>query len=193
MHWQTDTSVSNASWGYIENDTFKSPEFIVHLLADVVSKNGNLLLNVGPRPDGTIPEQVQQVLHDVGGWLKVNGEAIYGARPWTRYGEGPTVVEAGAFHEKDAKPYTAEDFRFTTKADTLYAIELGWPAQGKVTIHSLGSRELKGRKIQSVALVGSEVKIEWSQDEQGLNVQFPAQAPGKYAYVLRIPLQVIPD
>lgn len=186
LHWQTDTSIGNASWGYLETDTFKSPEFIIHLLADVVSKNGNLLLNVGPRPDGTIPELEQQVLRDVGAWLRLNGEAIYGTRPWTRYGEGPTVVEGGAFHEKDAKPYTAEDFRFTVKGDTLYAIELGWPTDGKLTVHALGSGALKGRKVQSVDLLGSDAKVQWHQDEDALHAQLPAQPPGKYAYVLRV-------
>jgi alpha-L-fucosidase len=189
MHWQTDTSISNASWGYIEGDTFKSPEFIVHLLADVVSKNGNLLLNVGPRPDGTIPEPVQQVLRDVGAWLKVNGEAIYGTRPWTRYGEGPTAVAGGAFHEKDTKPYTSEDFRFTTKGENLYAIELGWPADGTATIHSLGSSALKDQKIQSVDLIGSDAKLEWRQNADGLRVEFPRQPVCKYAYVLRLRLR----
>ena len=113
LYWQTDTSVSNKSWGYIKDDTFKSPEFVVHQLIDIVSKNGNLLLNIGPRSDGTIPEEVQQVLLDVGAWLNVNGEAIYGTRPWRIYGEGPTKVAAGSFHDTDTTRYTAEDFRFT--------------------------------------------------------------------------------
>lgn len=189
LHWQTDTSISNASWGYIEGDTFKSPQFIVHLLADVVSKNGNLLLNVGPRPDGTIPDPVQQVLREVGAWLKINGEAIYGTRPWTHYGEGPTAVAGGAFHDTDTKPYTSEDFRFTTKGDTLYAIELAAPGEGRVTIHSLGSNALKGQKIQSVKLLGSDATLKWQQDPDGLHIQLSPAAPGKYAHVFRIPLQ----
>lgn len=193
LHWQTDTSISNSSWGYIEGDTFKSPEFIIHLLADVVSKNGNLLLNVGPRPDGTIPEPVQQVLRDVGGWLKANGEAIYGTRPWTRYGEGPTVVTGGAFHDTDTKPYTADDFRFTTTGGILYAIELGWPADGKVAIHSLGSDALKDQKVQSVDLVGSHAKIEWHQDPGGLHIEGPTQAPARFAVAWRITLQRQPQ
>ena len=131
LYWQTDTSVSNKSWGYIENDTFKSPQFVVDQLIDIVSKNGNLLMNIGPRSDGTIPEQVQQVLLDVGAWLNVNGEAIYGTRPWRTYGEGPTKVAGGSFHDTDTANYTAEDFRFTTKGDTLYVIGLAWPANGR--------------------------------------------------------------
>jgi alpha-L-fucosidase len=129
--------------------------------------------------------RLQQVLREVGGWLKVNGEAIYGTRPWTRYGEGPTAVEGGAFHEKDTKPYTSEDFRFTTKGQTLYAIEQGWPAGGQAVIHSLGGSALKGRKIQRVDLLGSAAKLKWSQDPDALRVQLPEQPPGRYAYVLR--------
>jgi alpha-L-fucosidase len=139
QYWQTDTSISNKSWGYIENDTFKSPEFVVQQLVDIVSKNGNLLMNIGPRSDGTIPDQVQQVLRDVGSWLKVNGEAIYGTRAWTSFGEGPTKVAEGSFHDTDNRPYTAEDFRFTTKGDALYAIELAWPSKPEAVIHSVGA------------------------------------------------------
>jgi len=186
LHWQTDTSLSNGSWGYIEHDTYKTPESIIHQLADVVSKNGNLLLNVGPRSDGTIPEQAQQVLRAVGAWLKVNGEAIYGTRPWKLYGEGPTQVVGGYFHDTDTKPYTSDDFRFTTKGSVLYAIELGWPADGKVTIHSLGSGALgAGKEIQEVTLLGSDAKLEWQQQADGLHIQLLPHAPGKYAYVYR--------
>jgi alpha-L-fucosidase len=188
LYWQTDTSVSNKSWGYIQNDTFKSPEFVVHQLIDIVSKNGNLLLNIGPRSDGTIPEEVQQVLRDVGAWLKINGDAIYGTRVWKIYGEGPTKVTEGAFHDTDTQPYTAEDFRFTKKGDVLYAIELGWPSGREAVIHSLGSAAKDHPRIAAVALLGSDAKLAFDQRDDGLHIQLPEQRPGKYAYSFRIQL-----
>jgi alpha-L-fucosidase len=187
MHWQTDTSLSNASWGYVPNDTYKTPEFVIHQLADVVSKNGNLLLNIGPRPDGTIPEEAQHILREVGGWLKVNGEAIYGTRPWKLYGEGPTKVVGGTFHDTETKPYTAEDFRFTTKASTLYAIGLGWPANSQAIIHSID--DAGGQKIRAISLLGSNANIPWNLQGDGLHVQLPPQASNKYGYALRIEMQ----
>ena len=185
LYWQTDTSVSNKSWGYIKDDTFKSPEFIVHQLIDIVSKNGNLLLNIGPRSDGTIPEEVQQVPLDVGTWLNVNGDAIYGTRPWRTYGEGPTKVAAGSFHDTDTAHYTAEDFRFTTKDHLLYAIGLAWPPNGEAVIRSLAGTT-GSQPVKSVSLLGSDAKPEFKQSPDGLHVKLPAQAPVKYAYVLRI-------
>ena len=186
LHWQTDTSISNKSWGYINNDTFKSPQFVVQQLIDIVSKNGNLLLNIGPRSDGTIPDEVQKVLRDVGGWLAVNGEAIYGTRPSKTYGEGPTKVAGGSFHDTDTAAYTAEDFRFTAKGNTLYAIELGWPSGGEAVVHTLSSTAPGTRKIESVALLGSDEKISFEQRADGLHLQTPKQAPGKYAFAFRI-------
>ncbi len=185
LHWQTDTSVSNKSWGYIKDDTYKSPQFIVDQLIDIVSKNGNLLLNIGPRSDGTIPEAVQQALLDVGAWLSVNGEAIYGTRPWRIYGEGPTKVSAGSFHDTDTSTYTPEDFRFTTKGDIVYAIELGWPANGEEVIRSLAATP-GSAQVQAVSLLGSDGKLKFAQRPDGLHVQLPAQAPSKYAYALRV-------
>ena len=185
LYWQTDTSVSNKSWGYIENDTFKSAEFVVHQLIDIVSKNGNLLLNIGPRSDGTIPDEVQRVLLDVGAWLNVNGEAVYATRPWKVYGEGPTKVTAGSFHDEDTRPYTAEDFRFTTKGDVLYVIGLAWPTKGEVVIHSLVPT-VGTEAVQSIALLGSDAKPRFDQHADGLHVQLPGQPPARYAYALRV-------
>ena len=185
LYWQTDTSVSNKSWGYINDDTFKSPEFIVHQLIDIVSKNGNLLLNIGPKSDGTIPEQVKQVLLGVGGWLDVNGEAIYGTRPWRIYGEGPTKAAAGAFHDTDVTNYTSDDFRFTTKGGALYVIGLSWPGNGEAVVRSLASA-VGGERVKGVSLLGSGAKVQFDQQGDGLHVKLPGQPPSKYAYVLRL-------
>jgi alpha-L-fucosidase len=191
LYWQTDTSVSNKSWGYIKDDTFKSPEFVVHQLIDIVSKNGNLLLNIGPRADGTIPDEVQQVLLDVGAWLSINGEAIYGTRPWRTYGEGPTKVAAGSFHDTDTAKYTPADFRFTTKGDDVYAIGLAWPTSGEVVIHSL-AKTVGSEPVRSVALIGGVAKLHFEQRADGLHVQLPAEPPAKYAYVLRLTFERAP-
>jgi alpha-L-fucosidase len=186
--WQTDTSVSNKSWGYIEHDTFKTPKFIVHQLVDIVSKNGNLLMNIGPRSDGTIPDEVQHVLLDVGSWLKVNGDAIYGTRPWTTYGEGPTKVAAGSFQDTKTQQYTAEDFRFTTKGNDLYAIELAWASGNEAVIHSVGGDALKGKQIQSIALLGSNAVLTYKLQSDGLHIQLPPKPSEAYAYAFRIVL-----
>ena len=191
-YWQTDTSISNKSWGYIKDDAFKTPEFVVHELIDIVSKNGNLLLNVGPRADGTIPKEVQQVLLEVGAWLKINGDAIYGTRPWKFYGDGPTKVAAGPVHDTKTPPYTAEDFRFTSKGGSLYVIEMAWPSNHEAVIHSLGSKMLGGtQKIQSIVLLGSGTNLDFQQQSDGLHIQLPLQAPGKYAYAFRVRFQQV--
>lgn len=188
-YWQTDTSISNKSWGYIKDDVFKTPDFVVRELVDIVSKNGNLLLNVGPRADGTIPEEVQQILRDVGAWLGVNGEAIYGTRPWKVFGEGPTKVAEGPVRDTKSQPYTAEDFRFTAKENVVYAIEMAWPSGSKTLIHSLGTDALgAGKKIESVGLLGSSSKLQFQQQAAGLRIDLPPQAPGRYAYVFQIVL-----
>ncbi len=186
-HWQTDTSISDKSWGYIENDTFKSSEFLVHQLIDIVSKNGNLLLNFGPKSDGTIPDEIRTRLLEMGAWLKVNGEAIYGTTPWKIYGEGPTKVVAGAFHDTDTKPYTPEDFRFTAKGDTVYAIGMACPADGKGTIHALGiGQQSASLSVTSVELLGSSEKVTWRQTADALEISLPQGAACKYAYSLKL-------
>ena len=186
LHWQTDTSVSNKSWGYIKDDTFKTPQFIVHQLVDIVSKNGNLLLNIGPRSDGTIPDEVQQVLRGVGAWLNANGEAIYGTRPWRVYGEGPTKVATGAFHDTDTTPYTSEDFRFTTAGAALYAIEMSKPERNDVIIRSLAAQQPDAKKVASVSLLGSGDSLPFEEKADGLHIHPPAELQSSFAYVYKI-------
>ena len=179
--WQTDTSVSEKSWGYIENDKFRTPGSIVSDLVDIVSKNGCLLLNIGPRADGTIPQEVQDILLAVGRWLEVNGEAIYGTRPWKTFGEGPTEVVGGAFKDTASKPFTGEDIRFTIKGTTLYAIALAWPQNGRLLVKSMAEVP-----VASVELLGSKEKLVWTRDSAGLAIKLPAQRPNDYAFVFRI-------
>jgi alpha-L-fucosidase len=186
-HWQTATSISNISWGYVEHDQFKSPEFIVHQLIDIVSKNGNLLLNVGPRPDGTLPDEVRAALLDIGAWLQQNGEAIYDTTPWRVYGEGPTRTIPGFRHDQDTQPYTPEDFRFTRKGDTVYAIAMARPADGRFVIRALGSaREARDLRIGDVELLGSSAKLAWRQTRDALEISAPPDLARQHAYAFRI-------
>jgi alpha-L-fucosidase len=188
-YWQTDTSVSNRSWGYIDHDTFKTPEFIVHQLVDIISKNGNLLMNIGPKSDGTIPDEVQLVLRDVGGWLKLNGDAVYGTRAWTTYGEGPTKVKPGSFHDTDTVTYTSQDFRFTSKGSALYAIEMEWPSDGEAVIHTLTNTVAGTRQVKAVTLLDTGAQMTFTQKADGLHIQVPKEAPGKFAFAYKIDFQ----
>jgi alpha-L-fucosidase len=191
LYWQTDTSISNKSWGYIEKDNFKSADTIIHQLIDIVSKNGNLLVNIGPRSDGTIPEQVQITLRDIGSWLKINGEAIYGTRSWTKFGEGPTSIVDGPFHDTDAKPFTAQDFRFTTKGNVLYAIAMAWPENHEAVIHSLDQPTLGTSAIESVSLLGFDGTLTYEQKSDGVHIHLPAQPPVSYAYCFKFTLKTM--
>ena len=175
--------------GYIDGDTYKPATQLLHQLIDVVSKNGNLLLNVGPRGDGSIPDAARDILLEMGAWLKVNGEAIYGSRPWTTFGEGPTEVVGGTFQDREAKPYTPQDFRFTTHGATLYAIALGWPEPAdhgsEYLIRSLAPSALRGA-IARVTLLADGSSVPFTQGVDGLHLRVPRTPVGRHAYVFRI-------
>jgi alpha-L-fucosidase len=182
LPWQTDTSIGD--WFYSDGYKYKSTSEVVHMLADIVSKNGNLLLNVVQYPDGSLPPEPLQFLHEMADWMSVNGDAIYGTRPWKTFGEGPTKAAAGHFSENTA--YTAEDIRFTVKDGALYAITLGEP-KATVRIKSLGRKAgLENRPVKAVALLGSEAPLRWEQQDDALVITLPASLPSKMASSFRI-------
>ncbi|MDR2038230.1 MAG: alpha-L-fucosidase [Bacteroidales bacterium] len=183
--WQTDTSVGKKSWCYIEGEENKTPEQIVHDLIDIVSKNGNLLLNIGPKADGTITEEQKNVLLAIGNWLKVNGDAIYGTRCWKKFGEGDTEGTVGTFTDNTATRYTARDIRFTTKGNDFYAIVLNWDDAG-VVIKSLDKNAVADARILNVSLLGSDEQIDYEQTDNGLKLSFPETKPCEFAYAFKI-------
>lgn len=185
--WQTDTAVSSSSWGYTQDQKYKSPDRLIDDLIDIVSKNGCLLLNVGPRSDGTIPEEDQAILRTLGAWLKTNGEAIYQSRPWKIYGEGPTGTATGHLAESKDKPFTSQDIRFTTQGDTLYAIALAWPESGSLAIRALGKAAgHRAEPITTVKLVGIDGNVTFEQTEDSLRVTLPPTNDPPAALVLKI-------
>jgi alpha-L-fucosidase len=167
--WETCDALDPTSWGYNKNlpdDQYMSTNQLVDYLVDIVSKNGNLLINIGPRADGTIPEVQQEKLLGIGKWLEINGEAIYGTRYWEKFGEG--------------------NIRFTTKGDdALYAISLEWPGE-ILTIESLKTWDRS--RIQSVQLLGGEDYLEWTLTDRGLVIQCPEEKPCEHAFAFKIAL-----
>jgi len=158
---------------------------LVHHLVDNVSKNGHLLLNVGPKPNGEIPDEARQILLAIGGWLDVNGEAIYGTTPWVTYGEGPTqMARSGPFCEDQEITYTAKDVRFTVKGDVLYAICLGWP--GDAVVLKTVPQRLYPSEIASVRMLGVADELPWTLTPSGLVIKTPARRPCEHAFVFRI-------
>jgi len=183
--WLTDDTISRGSWCYTENLRIKPTREVVHVLIDIVAKNGQLLLNISPKADGSIPDNQKEVLLGVGKWLKVNGEAIYGTRPWIIFGEGPTRMKKGG-HFVGSLAYSAQDIRFTVNGDTLYAVFLGQP-QDKATIACLGKgRGLCGGEVTKVTLLGHDAELEFTQDEEGLHVVLPEELPSEHATAIKI-------
>jgi alpha-L-fucosidase len=180
--WQTDTSIGD--WFYNRNWKFRPVSWSIHMLVDIVSKNGNLLLNVVQRPDGSIDPEVEQALEQMAGWISIHGEAIYGTRPWLVYGEGPVRAKKGGHFQEDFA-YTARDIRFTTKGATLYAVALGWPDDQQLIVKSL-AKVADGNRITDVRLLGYQAAVEWTQSTNGLVVKLPAARISEYTAALKI-------
>lgn len=185
--WQTCTAIGKKSWGYTRDNTFKSSRQIICDLIDIVSKNGILLLNVGPRADGTITEEETRVLTDLGVWLKQNGEGIYGTVPWKTFGEGPVNVKEGFFMDGEEKGYTPEDLRFTYKAGSVYVFQL-CPDGQDVTVRSLPIHPFGDPGIETVRLLGSDDALAWTRDEEGIHIRIPEDVSTEFPLCFKIDL-----
>ncbi|USI74862.1 alpha-L-fucosidase [Sphingomonas morindae] len=182
LPWQTDTS--NGDWFEREGDTYKTPGEVITMLADIVSKNGNLLLNVVLHADGSLPPESDALLEALAGWMAVNGEAIHDTRPWRVFGEGPTETASGMFKEKAA--YTAADIRFTVRDETLYALTLGSP-RGQIAIAALAAGNAQERRpVRSVRLLGYPEPLRYRQTDAALLIDCPARLPTAYASAFAI-------
>lgn len=179
--WQSDTAMAKNSWCYTTTNDYKNPGDILRDLCDVVSKNGALMLNIGPKADGTIPEADEKRLLEIGKWLQTNGEAIYDTKPWRVFGEGPTQVKEGHFTDGEDKGFTPRDIRFTAKGPHLYAALMKRPKDGQALITTLARPE-KGQNphfngiIRDVAVLGDAQAPAWERREDGL---FVKMAPGE--------------
>ena len=182
--WQTDTCIGQ--WHYLDNCDYKTPQQVIQMLVDIVSKNGNLLLSIPVRGDGTIDSTEVAILESMADWIAVNSEGIYGTRPWIVFGEGATRGQGGQFNEGQSRPYSARDIRFTAKDGALYAFALGWPEDGKLMIRSLAKVPGARGKVTGVRMLGHAGVLPFVHDENGLAVMLPEARPCEFAYGLKI-------
>lgn len=192
--WQNDSSVSKTFWSWSAGHEYKEVHEIIAELADTVSKNGNLLLNIGPKPDGSIPEAERLLLRAVGAWLSINGEAIFASRPWLIPSEGPTQLKAGSFVDGAAPVHTAQDIRFTTRRDVtgeyLYAILLKRPDDGIARVRAFGTGSgLLSQGIQEVSVLGDPCRVEWTRRTESLDVSLHDTHPDSTGVVIKLFLE----
>lgn len=190
--WQTDECIG--VWHYDRqmyyHHRYKKASEIIPMLADIVSKNGNLMLNLPLRGDGTLDADEINIIKEIGAWLKINGEAIYATRPWKISGEGPSTKEAprhqtfGSHHTE----YSSEDMRFTRSKDNkiLYAIVFEWPTDAKLTVKSLATNSLYAEEITNVSLIGYEDEINWKLDGEGLHVYLPNHPTSAHGFAIKM-------
>jgi alpha-L-fucosidase len=196
LTWQTDTCIGD--WHYnrdvYNQDRYKTSKTVIQTLVDIVSKNGNLMLNIPVRGDGTIDEKERKIVEGIGQWMKANSESIYGTRPWKIFGEGPAQqataqLSGPGFNEGKNKPFTREDIRFATKDNALYATAMGWPKDGKLVIKSLAKNSQHfPKEIQKIEWVPTKQSLTFERNENGLIVSLPEKTSDelKYANVIKI-------
>lgn len=190
LPWQTDTCIGD--WHYnrdVYNDNrYKTSKTVIQTMVDIVSKNGNLMLNIPVRGDGSIDEKERKIVEEIGAWMKLNSESIYGTRPWKIFGEGPAQqssakLDGPGFNEGKTKPFTHEDIRFVTKGDVLYATAMGWPEDGKLIIKSLAkNNEHFPKEIQRVEWLPTKQSLSFERAERGLIVSLPQAANDEMLY-----------
>jgi alpha-L-fucosidase len=188
--WMTDETISKGSWCFTDNLKIKATADVLHVLIDIVSKNGVLLLNISPTADGKIPDDQRNVLTEMGVWLDKYGESVYSTRPWYTFGEGPTKEPEGHFsnHQAFMKiKYSWKDARYTTKGKVVYATLLGWPEESDIKLTAFAATSLpEPINIKSVSLMGSNDKLEWDLAEDGLHISLPESATDEMAIVFKI-------
>jgi alpha-L-fucosidase len=188
--WMTDTSPG--AWFFDQNAKFVTPNEIIDILIDIVSKNGLMLLNVPPNPDGSIPPEMKNMLQKMGEWLAINGDGIYGTRPWTVFGEGPTRIRRGGHKiEKQKIAYVEDDIRFTKKGDdTVFAIVMDAPSKA-IVIQSMASHlTLLNGSIINIEMLGSDENVKWTQTKDGLIIEKPQSIPNDFAVTFKISLLI---
>ncbi len=185
--WQTDTCIGQ--WHYKRGQIYKTPKATIDILVDVVSRNGNLMLNFPLPASGALDPQELAILAEITRWMSINGEAIHGTRPWKIFGTAspaPAKEDRVAFNEEKRKDLSADDLRFTTKGDVLYAFIMGWPERESLIRPLATGTELRVGKIQHVELLGLGGNLQWSQGDSGLRVTIPPQKPCDHAIVLKV-------
>jgi alpha-L-fucosidase len=186
FEWQTDDVLDWDSWAYLKKPNYKPAGRVIHQLIDVVSKNGNLILDVGPRADGSIPEEVVSRLTVIGSWLRVNGEAIYETRPWDRFGEGPTKVKEGMYVADHNVDFGADDIRFTVRDKSLYVHIMGDPGTRVLVRSLLRDTPLPGGALTTARLLGAGESVRWEWSPDGLVLHLPEKKPSTDAIVIRL-------
>jgi len=188
--WQTDTSIGD--WFYRTGQKYRTAEDVIQMLVDIVSKNGNLLINVVQTPEGDLEPDVMSILEEIAAWTAINGDGIYGTRPWKTYGEGPAVNEKkekgkfGGVSDERKTPYQASDFRFTQKGETIYAFCLAKPTED-IKIESLGkTSKYLDKKIAKVQILGCKDKLKWNQTADAMVITKPVNLPDMQTITIKI-------